>query len=87
MKRNIAVRVIAVAMLVFFQRAEAQPAKIYRIGYLDISSMSGVAPRLERFRQRLRELGWFEGKNIAFEYRFGEGKGDERLKELAAELV
>ena len=87
MNRNIVVRMIAVAMLVFVDRAEAQPAKIYRIGYLDNSSLSGAAPRLERFKQRLRELGWVEGKNIAFEYRFGEGKGDERLKELAAELV
>jgi len=87
MNRKIAVRVIAVAMLVFVHRAEAQPAKIYRIGYLGTSSLSGAAPSLERFRQRLRELGWVEGKNIAFEYRFAEGKGDERLKELAAELV
>jgi len=67
--------------------AEAQPAKIYRIGYLDSSSLSGTAPFLETFRQRLRELGWVEGKNIAFEHRFGDGKGSERLKELAAELV
>jgi len=87
MSRNIAIRVIAVAMLVFAHRAEAQPAKIYRIGYLDSSSLSGAAPRLERIRQRLRELGWVEGKTIAFEYRFGEGKGIDRLNELAAELV
>ncbi|HEY2920126.1 MAG TPA: hypothetical protein VGK77_14160 [Candidatus Binatia bacterium] len=47
--------------------AEAQPAKIYRIGYLDNSSFSGAASFLEVFRQRLHELGWVEGKNIAFE--------------------
>ena len=87
MNRNIAVRVITVAMLVFVHRAEAQPAKTYRIGYLDPSSFSGAAPRLERLRQRLRELGWVEGKNIAFEYRFGEEKGGEPLNDLAAELV
>jgi putative tryptophan/tyrosine transport system substrate-binding protein len=67
--------------------SEAQPAKIYRIGYLDTSSLSGTAPFLDVFRQRPRELGWVEGKNIAFEYRFGEAQGFGRLKELAAELV
>jgi putative ABC transport system substrate-binding protein len=41
---------------------------------------------LEAFRQGLRELGYVEGKNIAIEYRFSEGK-DERLPELATELV
>jgi putative ABC transport system substrate-binding protein len=67
--------------------AGAQPARIYRIGYLNSSSFSGNAHLLEAFRQRLRELQWVEGKNISFEYRFAEGKGSARLKELAAELV
>ena len=85
--RKIVAVVVAVAVLGFVHRAEAQPAKIYRIGFLDGGSFSAAAPRLEAFRQRLRELGWVEGKQIAFEYRFGEGKGGERFKELAAELV
>jgi putative ABC transport system substrate-binding protein len=86
--RNLKFAILVGAMLfALCVSAEAQPAKIYRIGYLDSSSLSGAAPFLEVFRQRLRELGWVEGKNIAFEYRFGEGKGFERLKELAAELV
>jgi ABC-type uncharacterized transport system substrate-binding protein len=75
-------------LLITAPAAEAQqPARIYRIGYLDDTSFSAAAPRWEVFQQRLRELGWVEGKNITFEYRFGEGKGVERLKELAAELV
>ncbi len=41
---------------------------------------------LEVFRQELRKLGWIEGKNIVFEYRFGDQK-NERLTELAADLV
>jgi putative tryptophan/tyrosine transport system substrate-binding protein len=79
--------ILATFVLTTVSIAEAQPAKIYRIGYLDSSSLSGAAPFLEVFRQRLRELGWVEGKNIAFEHRFGEGKGFERLNELAFELV
>jgi len=64
--------------------AEAQQAvKIPRLGYLSPTS----APAFENaFRQRLRELGYVEGRNIAIEYRWAEGKY-ERLPELAAELV
>jgi len=68
--------------------AEAQQAgKIFQIGYLDPSTASSMGGRLEVFRQELSKLGWIEGKNITIEYRFGETKGDERVKELAAELV
>jgi putative ABC transport system substrate-binding protein len=38
------------------------------------------------FLQRLRELGWSEGRNIAIEYRWGEGR-NERFAEIAAEFV
>jgi len=41
---------------------------------------------LETFRQELSKLGWIEGKNVAIEYRFAEGKL-ERLPELTANLV
>src|SRR5262245_64287860 len=67
--------------------AEAhQPARIPRIGILAGASASNVSPRVEAFRQRLRELGYVEGKNIVIEYRYAEGKR-ERLHKLAAELV
>jgi len=67
--------------------AEAQQArKIFRIGFLDPSTVSGSAAILETFRQELRKLGWVEGKNISIEYRFAEQKND-RMRELAAELV
>jgi putative ABC transport system substrate-binding protein len=64
-----------------------QTEKIFRICILDPSTASGSAVLWEAFRQRLSKLGWIEGKNITFEYRFGENKGPERGRELAAELV
>jgi putative ABC transport system substrate-binding protein len=68
-------------------RAEAQQAgKIFRIGFLDSSTASGMAVLVEAFRQELSKLGWVEGKNFTIEYRFAERK-NERLPELAADLV
>ena len=63
-----------------------QPARIPRIGILIPASMSSYSARVEAFRQRLREHGYVEGKNIVIEYRYAEGK-PERLPDLAAELV
>ena len=63
-----------------------QPARIHRIGILSPSSGSVFPARVEAFRQRLRELGYVEGKNIVIEYRYADGKS-ERLPDLAAELV
>jgi len=67
--------------------AEAQQAESRRIGLLETSSPSPARVQLwDIFRQRLRELGYLEGQNVAFESRFGEGEPD-RLPRLAAELV
>jgi putative ABC transport system substrate-binding protein len=63
-----------------------QTGKIFRIGFLDNSTPSDSAIRLEVFWQEIRKLGWIEGKNIIIEHRFSEGKND-RLPELAADLV
>jgi putative ABC transport system substrate-binding protein len=71
--------------LPFPARAQ-QSTKIPRIGFLNATSPSTVAARLEAFRQGLRELGYVEGKNIVVEYRWAEGK-IERLPDLATELV
>src|SRR5438128_12104479 len=63
------------------RRARAQqPEKIPRIGIIDDARM------WQAFRQALRELGYVEGQNIAYEYRYGEGAPD-RLATVAAELV
>jgi putative ABC transport system substrate-binding protein len=72
-------------LLALYASAEAQQAgKVHRIGVLFFGSRN--QPHLESFLLGLRELGYAEGKNIVFEYRYAEGKSD-RLRELAAELV
>ncbi|MFY9589026.1 MAG: ABC transporter substrate binding protein, partial [Actinomycetota bacterium] len=77
----------AVVLLVGATIAEAQQTgKIFRIGFLDPTNASGMAVMVDAFLQELSKLGWIEGKNIAFEYRFAELK-PERIPELAAELV
>src|SRR5215813_7353663 len=77
----------AVMLLAFAVIVEAQqPKKIYRIGILLVGSSSFYAAWIDVFRQGLKELGYIEGKNIAIEYRYAEGKAD-RLPALAAELV
>ena len=74
----------AVAAWPLAARAQ-QPGKVARIGYLG-ANLVAQPKQPEAFRQGLRELGWIEGRNIAIEYRDGQGK-PERLPALAAELV
>ncbi len=57
-----------------------------RIGWLSTGSTTSHGLLLEGFREGLRELGYTEGKNIAIEYRWAEGRVD-RLPQLATELV
>ena len=57
-----------------------------RIGYLSTTDPSRDSTRSEAIRLALHELGYIEGQNVAFEYRYAEGKPD-RYPELAAELV
>jgi putative ABC transport system substrate-binding protein len=63
----------------------AQQSKIYRIGVLYIGLADAELFKKE-LREGLRELGYVEGQNIAFEFRSAEGKLDQ-LPELASELV
>jgi len=61
-----------------------QPAKT--IGFLGASMRSAEAQWIAAFLQRLRELGWIEGRTIAIEYRWAEGS-EERFAQIATELV
>jgi len=66
---------------------EAQQAgRVYRIGFLGATSVSGYAPQVQAFRGGLRDLGYVEGKNLVIDFRWAEGNY-ARLPELAAELV
>ena len=65
--------------------AQAQD-KIWRIGMLETTSATLNASNLDAFRQRLRELGYVEGRNLVIEYRASDGRG-ERFTVMATELV
>jgi len=87
MKKKVIGLALGALLIALSVSAEAQqPTKIPRIGILITPSASSYSARVEAFRQRLRELGYVEGKNILIEYRYAEGKL-ERLPDLAAELV
>jgi putative ABC transport system substrate-binding protein len=64
-----------------------QATKAARIGYLDNGTAAGSAELLDAFRKQMTQFNWIEGKNLTIEYRYGEGKDNNRLIELAAELV
>ena len=66
--------------------AHAQPAKVPTIGFLGASTSSAWSPWTAAFVQRLRELGWIEGRTAAIEYRWAEGH-TERFGEITAEFV
>jgi ABC-type uncharacterized transport system substrate-binding protein len=66
--------------------ARAQQAAIPVIGFLVAGTPLSHGQWVAAFVQRLRELGWIEGRTIAIEYRWGEGR-NERFAEIAAEFV
>jgi putative tryptophan/tyrosine transport system substrate-binding protein len=67
--------------------ARAQPtAKLPTIGFLGSTTPAGWSSWTAAFVQRLRELGWTDGRTIAIEYRWAEGR-TERFAEIAAEFV
>ena len=63
-----------------------QPPKLPTIGFLGQSTPVIESRRLAAFLKRLRELGWIEGRTVAIEYRWAEGRS-ERAAEIAAEFV
>jgi putative ABC transport system substrate-binding protein len=76
---------VATAAWPFPVRAQ-QVTKLPTIGFLGSTGRSSASKWTAAFVQRLRELGWVEGRNVAIEYRWGEGRS-ERFAEIAAEFV
>jgi len=76
---------IVLSISVLAPLAEAQQGPMYRIGVLATANPRSTV-FYRAFEQRLRELGYEEGRNVAFEYRDAEGKV-ERLPAFASELV
>src|SRR5262245_25707043 len=67
--------------------ARAQrPGKPPTIGFMGSTTPPVAAQWVASFVQRLRELGWLEGRDVAIEYRWAEGR-NERFAEIAAEFV
>ena len=66
--------------------SRAQPSKKPTVGFLGASTPAAAGPWVAAFAQRLRELGWTEGRTVAIEYRWAEGR-NERMAEIAAEFV
>lgn len=60
--------------------------KLPTIGFLSVSTPTAWSHFVAAFEQRLGELGWVDGRNIAIEYRWAEGRS-ERFVEIAAEFV
>ncbi len=89
MNTKIAALVFAFLVFLTAHAADAQqPGKVPRIGYLSQWSGSAGPPsvQIRAFLEGLKELGYVDGKTIAIEYRYTEGKND-RIPELAAELA
>jgi putative ABC transport system substrate-binding protein len=66
--------------------ARAQPLKVATIGFLGATTALAQSEWTAAFVGRLRQLGWIEGRTVAIEYRWAEGRS-ERYAEIAAELV
>jgi putative ABC transport system substrate-binding protein len=85
MRRREFITLVGGAAVAWPLAAHAQQAP-KTIGLLGAGTAAQQSQWTAAFAQRLRELGWIEGRNLAVEYRWAEGR-DQRAAELAAELV
>jgi putative ABC transport system substrate-binding protein len=76
----------AAVVLPLAAHAQQQAGKLPTIGYLSVASAATAVQWRAAFVQRLYELGWIEGRTVAIEYRYAEGRR-ERFSEIAAEFV
>jgi putative tryptophan/tyrosine transport system substrate-binding protein len=86
MRRREFITLLGGAALAWPLSARAQQSgKLLTIGFMG-ATPSMESQRVAAFVQRLRELGWVDGRNLAIEYRWAEGR-PERVSEIAAEFV
>jgi putative tryptophan/tyrosine transport system substrate-binding protein len=85
-RRRDFIRLLSGAAVASPLAAHAQQPAMPVIGYLSIRSAETDAPFLVSLRQGLGELGFVEGRNVALEYRYAQGRSD-RMPALAADLV
>ena len=80
MRRRDFIKVVASAVAPWPLPLRAQQAtKVYRIGYLGVTTRAEYAREIEALLRGLHQLGYEEGKNIAIDYRFAEGDYTMRL--------
>jgi putative ABC transport system substrate-binding protein len=85
MRRRDFITLLGTATLPFTAAAQ-QTNKPPTIGYLGAGSEAGWSTWTSAFVQRMRELGWIDGRTVSIEYRWAEGRG-ERFAEISAEFV
>jgi putative ABC transport system substrate-binding protein len=85
-KKVIGLTFSAILCALCYSAQAQQPKKVFRIGYLSALDLTTESARGEAIRLALRDLGYMEGQNVAFEYRYAEEKVD-RASTLVAELV
>jgi putative tryptophan/tyrosine transport system substrate-binding protein len=86
MRRRDFIEVIAGSIAALPLAARAQAGKMPIIGLMGSGTQAAQSQWTSAFLDRLRELGWTEGRNIAIEYRWAEGR-NERFAEIADEFV
>jgi putative ABC transport system substrate-binding protein len=85
-KRREFITLIGGAAAIWPIAARAQQVKLPTIGFLGASTRSNWTQWTASFLQRMSELGWIEGRTVAIEYRWAEGR-TERYTEITTEFV
>ena len=85
MRRRVLLGAVAGALLAA-PIGRAQQTRLPVVGYLGLTSLGAFVPLLTAFQQGLGEAGYLDGRNVALEYRWAEGR-QEKLAALAADLV